>query len=102
MREVLDQADRAGAPTAAPEPEREWTDRAALARRVAESRTREEAIRIVATWDPPRLSLPLPSPADIAHARGARAVSNACVQAPERRRPDTRGDGPLFARRGGS
>lgn len=102
MRDLHDQADRAGAPAPTPTPEREWTDRAALARAVAASRSREEAIRIVAAWDLPPLSRPLPSPADIEMAQRSRAVSLACVQAPERKRPDTRGLGPLFARRGGT
>ena len=51
--DLEDMGDRAGVVPSRPEPEQEWTDRAALARAVAQSRTREEAIALIAAWDPP-------------------------------------------------
>jgi hypothetical protein len=108
MRDLHDQADRVGAPASRPEPEREWTDRAALARAVAASKSREEAIAIVAAWDAPEAGKRAPGPADAVTAQGARAVATVagvCGKAAPWARPAGRAKtiGPLFERgRGGT
>lgn len=98
MRDVQDQADRAGASATRPDPEREWTDRAALARAVAASKSREEAIAIVAAWDAPQAAKRAPAPADEQTAAGARAVAAACHPGPPRPPPKKAPALPLFER----
>lgn len=98
MPDLHDQADRAGAPTAPADLEREWTDRAALARAVAASKSREEAIAIVAAWDAPQAAKREPAPADRETADGARAVAAACHPGPPRLPPKKLSSMPLFER----
>lgn len=100
--DLEDMGDRAGVVPSRPEPEREWTDRAALARAVAESRSREEAIAIVAAWDPPEAAKRAPTPEDRVRAAGARAVASACHDGPPRLPPKKLPRMPLFSRRGGA
>lgn len=81
-----------------------WTDMEALFEALRKTESKAEAMSVLGTWDEPALARGL-SPADRetaeASRRAAAALRPTGWQGPMRKRPDLRGDGPLF-RRGGA
>ena len=76
-----------------------WTNMDALLAALRITETREEAIAVVASWDPPVPAKPGPSAEDREIAAHSRAVAAACVPVCERPRPKAP-QMPLFARKG--